>query len=97
MAGYLVLITYHTKPGCKERFVNAVTSAGLLNAIRAENGCRGYRYFYPAEQADAILLMEEWESKRHQEIHMTQPHMKELMQLKAEYVLETEIRTVDMK
>jgi quinol monooxygenase YgiN len=97
MSEYLVLITYRMKPGCKERFVDAVTDAGILKAIRAENGCRGYCYFYPAEQADTILLMEEWESKAHQEIHMTQPHMAELMRLKAEYVLETEIRSFETK
>ncbi len=89
MNTYLMQITYQTKPGCKNLFVDAVTKAGILDAIRQENGCRGYRYFYPADQEDTILLMEEWESEAHQQVHMTQPHMAELMQIKAEYILNT--------
>lgn len=86
---YMVLITYRTKHDCKEKFVDAVTKSGILEAIRKENGCRRYEYFYPVDQKDTILLMEEWESEAHQQVHMTQPHMAELMRFKAEYVLNT--------
>lgn len=93
MAAYLVLITYQAKPGCREKFVDAVTEGGILAAIRSEDGCRRYQYFYPAGQADTILLIEEWESKAHQDVHMTQPHMTELMRLKGAYILETKMES----
>lgn len=96
MAAYLVLITYQAKPGCREKFVDAVTNGGILTAIRKEDGCRRYQYFYSAEQQDAILLIEEWKSKAHQDLHMTQPHMAELMRLKGEYILETTIEHFDI-
>lgn len=96
MAAYLVLITYKAKPGCREKFVDAVTSSGILAAIRSEEGCRRYQYFYPAEQEDTILLIEEWESKAHQDVHMTQPHMTELMRLKDENILQTRIESFDI-
>ena len=38
MNAYLVLITYQAKPGCKEKFVAAVTEAGILEKIRQEDG-----------------------------------------------------------
>ena len=89
MNGYLVLITYLAKPGCKETFVAAVTEAGILEKIRQEDGCIQYGYFYPVDREDTILLIEEWKSEEHQKVHMTQPHMAELMKLKAEYILDT--------
>lgn len=97
MESYLVLITYQAKPNCKSQFVDAVKKAGILEAIRQENGCRRYEYFYPADQADTILLIEEWESEAHQQVHMTQPHMEYLMQLKAEYILNTTAETLHVE
>ena len=89
MNTYLVLITYAAKPGCKEKFVAAVTEAGILDKIRQEDGCIRYGYFYPVDREDTILLMEEWQSEAHQQVHMTQSHMADLMKLKAEYILDT--------
>lgn len=97
MESYLVLITYQAKPGCRSRFVDAVKEAGILEAIRQETGCKRYEYFYPAEQVDAILLVEEWESEYHQKVHMTQPHMADLMRLKAEYILNTTAETLHVQ
>ncbi len=89
MNAYLVLITYQAKPGCKEKFVAAVTETGILEKIRQEDGCIQYGYFYPADRENVILLIEEWKSEDHQKVHMTQLHMADLMKLKAEYILDT--------
>lgn len=94
MAGYLLLITYHTKPGCKQMFVDEVSQAGILSFIQQEEGCRRYQYFFPADQDDVILLVEEWESELHQKKHMKQPHMAELMCLKEKYILETNLSVI---
>ena len=96
MPGYMIMITYLAKPGCKQAFVDAVTEAGILSLIRQEDGCRHYQYYYPADQEDIILLVEEWESIQHQQVHMTQPHMAELMRLNAEYILETKLNPLQI-
>ena len=96
MPRYMIMITYLAKPGCKQAFVDAVTEAGILSLIRQEDGCRQYQYYYPADQEDIILLVEEWESIQHQQVHMTQPHMAELMRLKAEYILETKLNPLQI-
>lgn len=96
MSGYMIMITYRAKPGCKQLFVDAVTKAGILSLIRREEGCKHYQYYYPVDQDDTILLVEEWESVKHQEIHMTQPHMAELMKLKAEFILETQLKPMQI-
>ncbi len=96
MAGYLIHITYKTKPGCKQLFVDAVSQSGILSLIRQEKGCRHYQYYYPADQDDTILLVEEWESVAHQKEHMAQPHMVDLMRFKEMYILETKLSPMNI-
>jgi hypothetical protein len=38
-----------------------------------------------------------WESKKHQEIHITQPHMVRLRAIKPEWILETRIGEFELK
>ena len=33
-----------------------------------------------------VLLIEQWESEAHQRVHMQQPHMTRLRELKARYI-----------
>ena len=63
---------------------NEDAQGGVLDAIRAENGCLKYEYF--SNGKDTILLYEAWESPEHQKIHMTQPHMKTAMEIKQKYI-----------
>ena len=44
-----------------------------------------------------ILLIEAWESKKHQEIHIEQPHMARLRELKPEYVVSTKLGEFELK
>ena len=46
MAQLLLLVTYSARPGMREEFVQKVREAGILEAIRKENGCVRYDYFY---------------------------------------------------
>ena len=79
-------VTYTAKPGKREAFVKAIEVEGLADKIRWEDGCLRYDYFYAAGDDETILLVEAWESEEKQQIHMTQPHMERLMELKDEYI-----------
>lgn len=79
-------VTYTAKPGKREAFVKAIESEGLADKIRWEDGCLRYDYFYASGDDVTILLVEAWESEEKQQIHMTQPHMERLMELKDEYI-----------
>ena len=46
-------------------------------------------YYFSEKDKDEILLIEEWETKRHQEIHIEQPHMARLREIKADYIVST--------
>ena len=61
-------------------------SEGILTAIRAEAGCIRYDYYFSAQEENVVLLIEQWETEEHQRVHMQQPHMARLRELKAQYI-----------
>lgn len=81
-----LLVTYTAKPGCREQFVREVVTQGVLDAVRAEDGCRQYEYFFSVENENVVLLRECWESEAHLRTHIAQPHMATLSAIKKQYV-----------
>ena len=43
-----------------------------------------------------VLLIEQWETEEHQRVHMQQPHMTRLRELKAQYIDDTEMGKVQL-
>lgn len=84
-------VTYRMKPGKREEFLAQVTAQGILAAIRAEEGCLGYRYFCSVEDPDQLLLVERWTDEQAQATHMGQPHMKQLAAIKEICALDTKL------
>ena len=60
----LLLVKYTAKPGGGEKFVREITASGILNTVRAEDGCEGYDYYFSAENPDTVLLVEKWASAK---------------------------------
>ncbi len=93
MGTYILIITFHAKPGKREAYVKALEESGVLADIRAEEGCIRYDYFFPADGSDDVLLVEEWTDKAHQQVHLTQPHMEKARVLKPDYITSQEMVT----
>ena len=87
----LLLVKYTAKPGGGEKFVREITASGILNTVRAEDGCEGYDYYFSAEKPDTVLLVEKWASAKQQEAHLQTAHMAELMKIKEKYILNTAV------
>ena len=83
---YRIYVKFECQDGKREAFAKAVKETGILAAIRAEDGCHQYDYYFSAEKKNELLLIEAWETKKHQEVHMTQPHMEQLRALNAEHI-----------
>ena len=84
---YTIYVTYTAKgKGDREAFVRALHESGVAPAVRAEDGCLCYDYYFSAQDDLTLLLIEKWESKKHQEIHLTQPHIATLKEIKAKYI-----------
>lgn len=91
MKKLLLCVAYTARPGMRERFVREMEESGLLETIRAEEGCLGYDYYYPASGADAVLLVEKWASEEHQKRHAAQPYMERLKAIKERYIAGTAV------
>lgn len=89
---YTIYVIFRCLPGRREAFVERVKQEGILAAIRAEDGCRRYDYYFSDSDENELLLVEAWDSKQHQQIHIEQPHMARLRAIKDDYVASTELR-----
>ena len=87
-------VTYTAKPGCREQFVRRIVTEGILTAIRNEDGCLAYDYYFSAQDENVVLLIERWASEAHQRVHMQQPHMAQLRSIKDEYIESTRLAKV---
>ena len=84
-------VNYFAKPGRREEFLRRIVESGILLAIRGEDGCLRYDYYLSCQNEDEILLIEEWESREQQRVHMEQEHMKRLMDIKNDCIAETQL------
>lgn len=92
MDNFKICVIYTTRPDSREAFVEELIASGVLESIRKEDGCIRYEYYYSAEDECKLVLFEEWQSKTHQQVNMTQPHMKLAMEIKGKYVESVELK-----
>ena len=90
-------VKYTAKSGCRENYVRTIVSEGILTAIRAEADCIRYDYYFSAQEENVVLLIEQWETEEHQRIHMQQPHMARLRELKAQYIDATAMGKAELR
>ena len=94
---YTIYVVFKCLEGKREGFVEAVKREGILDAVRAEEGCLRYDYYYSDSDPSELLLIEAWESARHQQIHIEQPHMARLRAMKDDFVESTTLREFTVK
>ena len=97
MQPYVLKVTYHTRPGQREAYLRQLVHEGIVTAVRQEEGCRRYDYYLSVQDADELLLWEEWDSPAHQRAHMAQPHMARMKAVQADYVQRTEVQEMEEK
>ena len=86
---YTIYVSFICHEGKREAFVERMKSEGVLQAVREEDGCIRYDYYYADENPNELLLIEAWESAKHQQVHIGQPHMDKLRALKDDYISST--------
>jgi len=87
----IVHVVYTIKSGLREEFYNKLHEHRIIDETRRENGNFKYDYFFPAEHADDILLVELWADEPSQKAHLETAHYKILTELKKEYVVDFKI------
>lgn len=78
-------VTYHCKPGKREEFYKAICELGVRANSNSEAGNVKYDYFFDAQDADALLLVETWTEPTLQEAHCQTDIFAKLQALKADY------------
>ena len=94
---YRIAVTFRCLPGKREEFVARVKAEGIRDAVLAEDGCHRYDYYFSDADATELLLIEAWETKHHQEVHIEQPQMAKLRSFKNEYVETTTLSEFVLK
>lgn len=94
---YTIYVVFKCHDNQREAFVERVKKEGIVDAVRAEDGCIRYDYYFSEKDANELLLIEAWESKRHQQIHIEQPHMEKMRSFKGEYIATTTLGEFELK
>ena len=94
---YKIYVIFKCFPEKREKFIERVKSEGIVDAVRAEEGCIMYDYYFSEKDPNEILLIEMWETKEHQQIHIKHPHMEKLRALKNDYIISTELGEFETK
>ena len=94
---YNIYVVFDCLPHQRENFVARIKEEGILSDIRAEDGCHRYDFYFSEADENELLLIEEWETKHHQEVHIKQPHMARMHAFKDEYVASTTLGEFELK
>lgn len=93
---YTIYVKFECLPQKRDAFIQKVKDTGILDAIRAEDGCIRYDYYLSERDTNELLLIEQWESKQHQQTHIAQPHMAKLREFKSDYITNTVLGEVEL-
>ena len=83
---FILNVTYTMKPGLRAEFLREVSEHGIQKAVLAEEG---------VDEPDKLLLVERWTERTAQEVHMTQPHMVPLKEIKERCVADSLVEKFD--
>ena len=91
-----VNIYYTGTNGNARKFAEEMTSSGLVERIRAEEGNEKYAYFFPAEDPETVLLIDRWRDQAALDVHHKTPMMEQIASLRTKYQLKMRVeRFVD--
>ncbi len=94
---YTIYVNFICHEGKREAFVERMKAEGVLDAVRAEDGCIRYDYYYSEKNPNELLLIEAWETKEHQQVHIGQPHMATLRTFRNDYIAESKLGEFELK
>lgn len=82
-----VNLYYRGENGSARRFAEEMEKSGIADAIRAEEGNLGYRYFIPLDDPEMVLLIDVWRDQEAIDAHHASPMMKKIAALREKYDL----------
>ncbi len=80
-------IRYNGANGNARKYVEEMEKSGIADRIRSVEGCIRYEYYFPADDPEAVLLIDEWEDQAALNRYHSSPAMTEAGALREKYQL----------
>ena len=87
-----VNIYYSGTNGSARSFAEEMEKTGIADKIRAEKGNVRYEYFYPKNDLETVLLIDEWEDQAAIDLHHASPMMQTITELREKYKLSMKVQ-----
>ena len=79
---------YYTGTGGSARaFAEEMVQSGTVAAIRAEDGNVRYEYYFPMDDPETVLLIDQWRDQNAIDVHHASPRMAQIAALREKYDL----------
>ena len=82
-----VNLYYTGSNGSARAFAEEMVQSGTVAAIRAENGNVRYEYFFPMDDPETVLLIDQWRDQAAIDVHHASPMMAQIAALREKYDL----------
>ncbi len=86
-----VNIYYTGQNGSARAFAEEMTRSGTVAAIRAEDGNLRYEYFFPLDDPETVLLIDQWRDQAAIDAHHASPMMGRITALRERYGLHMKV------
>ena len=82
-----VNLYYTGTNGSARAFAEEMVQTGVVTAIRAEDGNLRYEYFFPMDDPETVLLIDQWRDQEAIDLHHASPMMGQIAALREKYDL----------
>ncbi|MBQ7434991.1 MAG: antibiotic biosynthesis monooxygenase [Oscillospiraceae bacterium] len=82
-----VNLYYTGTNGSARCFAEEMVTSGTVDAIRAEDGNLRYAYFFPMDDPETVLLIDQWRDQAAIDLHHASPMMAQIAALREKYDL----------
>ena len=86
-----VNLYYTGTNGSARAFAEEMVSSGTVAAIRAEDGNVRYEYFFPMDDPETVLLIDQWRDQDAIDAHHASPMMAQIAALREKYDLHMKV------
>ena len=86
-----VNLYYTGTNGSARAFAEEMVQTGVVTAIRAEDGNLRYEYFFPMDDPETVLLIDQWRDQKAIDVHHASPMMGQIAALREKYDLHMKV------
>ena len=90
-----VNIYYTGRGGSARAFAEEMVRSGVVSDIRAEEGSLRYEYFFPMDDPETVLLIDQWRDQAAIDAHHASPMMARIAALREKYDLHMKVERFD--